>query len=67
MPFLPFKGEDMEKHKVGDVVEINGITRIITAVNADSFVSTIYDPPVVTKKKVEEAPKEKKTTTRKRG
>lgn len=58
----------MEKHKVGDVIEINGKSRIITAVYADRFVSTIYDPPVVTKKKVEEeeTPKEKKTT-RKRG
>lgn len=43
----------MHKYKVGDIVEINGKTRIITSVNADSFVSTIYDPdiPVVTKKK----------------
>lgn len=59
----------MSKYKVGDVVEVNGISRIVTAVYADSFVSTIYDPPVVTKKKTEEIedqPKEKKTT-RKRG
>ena len=73
MPFLPLKGDTMEKHKVGDIVEINGVTRIITAVKADSFISTIYDPdiPVVTKRKTEDKPEEekkiKKTTTRKRG
>ena len=60
----------MHKYKVGDIVEINGKKRIITSVNADSFVSTIYDPdiPVVTKKKEvkEEAVKTRKPA-KKRG
>jgi len=61
----------MHKYKVGDIVEINGKKRIITSVNADSFVSTIYDPdiPVVTKKKEskEEAVKTTRKPAKKRG
>ena len=45
----------MDKYAIGDIVEINGKHRIITAVFADRFTSTIYEPdvPVAPRQKAE--------------